>query len=52
MAMGLCSIPFLPISHISYGLGLWRGLILGPLANREGKRDLTVEVEKVDLFND
>jgi GT2 family glycosyltransferase len=52
MAMGLCSIPFLPIAHISYGLGLWRGLILGPLANREGKRDLTVEIEKIDLFRD
>ena len=52
IAMGLCSIPFLPIAHISYGLGLWRGLILGPLASREGKSDSEVKIEKVDLFSD
>ena len=52
IAMGLCSIPFLPIAHIAYGLGLWRGLILGPAASHNGERDLGVAIEKVDVFGD
>jgi succinoglycan biosynthesis protein ExoA len=51
-AMGICSIPFLPIAHIAYGLGLWKGLIMGPQVTDKGKRDLTVAIEKVDLFCD
>ena len=41
LAVALSSLPLIPVSHIAYGIGLWKGLAIGvpnkPLSSGEGE---------------
>lgn len=52
LPQGLSSIPFLPVAHLSYGTGLWRGLLVGPSQSSSEGKHSEVSIEKVDLLKD
>ena len=45
--IGFCGMPFLPVAHLAYGVGLWKGLVLGPSGQTNSKAAVEVSVERV-----
>ena len=47
LKIGFCGIPFLPVAHVAYGVGLWKGLFVGPAGKSDREQAVEVSVERI-----
>ena len=50
IAIGCSVIPLVPVTHVTYGLGLWKGLLMGPENRRTVNGSTEPTVERVSAF--